>query len=344
MAGGPQRLGEHRVVEHGADRRGQRVDVAGLGEQGVDTVGGHVAVAVDAAGDDRRAGGHRLDQHDPEGLAVQRRGAEHRRPAEAGELLGVADPPEPGDPLVVAVLGAQARTVRSVAGDPQPRRRREGAERLEQHGQTLALLVAATEEDRRAGRRCRRGRRDAVDLDAVEEDVVLTGAQEPLDELQGVLGHHDLAFEPPGEPAQRTGQDPVAGVAPGGVERADDRRRVHQHRCHRRPRRARLVHVEHVEPLVVERPDRAQGSRGVRGERGDRAVGRRRQAVAERGDERFRGWPVARPEHASLVALAAQRPCQAEHLTLDATGNGEAVRAHQPDPHRPPGCRHAASP
>ena len=53
-------------------------------EQRVDAVGGHVAVAVDAAGDDRRAGRHRLDQHDAERLAVQRRRAEHRRPRAGG--------------------------------------------------------------------------------------------------------------------------------------------------------------------------------------------------------------------------------------------------------------------
>ena len=188
-------------------RRGQRLDVTRLGEQGVDAVGGDVAVAVDAAGDDRRAGRHRLDQHDTERLAVQGRGAEHRRPPQAGELLGVADPPEPRDALVVG-------RARRAAGGPS--------------GPSLAIhsrVVAGS--DRNASSSTARplrsswrpqkkivgltvgvggGRRDAVDLHAVEQDVVVPGAQEPLDELQGVLGHHHLAVDAPGEPAQRTGR------------------------------------------------------------------------------------------------------------------------------------------
>ena len=134
---------------------------------------------------------------------------------------------------------------------------------------------------------------------------------------------------------QRSGpaEDPVARRAPGGVERADDRRRVHQHARHRRPGRQRLVDVEDVELLVVERPDRAQRGRGVGRQRGDRAVGRRRQAVAERRDERLRRRPVARPEHPGLVALAAQLAGQAEHLGLHAAGHGQAVGPDQPDPH-----------
>ena len=44
----------------------------------------------------------------------------------------------------------------------------------------------------------------------------------------------------------------------------------------------------------------------VGGERGDRTVGRRRQAVAQRGDERRRRRAVARPEHAHLDARRPQ--------------------------------------
>ena len=59
---------------------GQRDGVAGLDEQRVDAVGGDVAVAVERAGDHRRARRHRLDQHDAERLAVQRRCAERPTP------------------------------------------------------------------------------------------------------------------------------------------------------------------------------------------------------------------------------------------------------------------------
>ena len=79
------------------------------------------------------------------------------------------------------------------------------------------------------------------------------------------------------------------------------------------------MHVDDVERLVVEGADRAQRRRRVGRERGDRAVGRRRQAVAERRHERLRRRSVARSEHARLVTLAAQLPGQSEHLRLDAT-------------------------
>ena len=80
------RLGQCAVAEHLAERGSQGADVAGFDEHRVDTVGGHVAVAVDAARHDGTPV-DRLDQHDAERLAVQRRRAEHRRPTQAGELL-----------------------------------------------------------------------------------------------------------------------------------------------------------------------------------------------------------------------------------------------------------------
>ena len=46
------------------------------------------------------------------------------------------------------------------------------------------------------------------------------------------------------------------------------------------------------------------------------------------------GGPSHGPEHAHLVAEAAQRAGQAEHLTLDAAGDGQRVGADQADAHR----------
>ena len=85
--------------------------------------------------------------------------------------------------------------------------------------------------------------------------------------------------------------------------------------------------VEHVELLVAQGADRAQRGRGVGRQRSDRPVRRRRQAVAERGDEWFRRWAVARAEHTRLVALAAQFAGETEDLRLDAARHAEAVRA-----------------
>ena len=127
-------------------------------------------------------------------------------------------------------------------------------------------------------------------------------------------------------------------LSPAAWNVATDRRRVHEQRGHRRPGRERLVEVEHVELLVAQGADRAQRRGRVGGERGDRAVGRGRQAVAERGDERRRRRAVARREHAHLDAHRPQRARQAQHLALHAAGDRQAVRAD----HRRPAAASAA--
>ena len=98
--------------------------------------------------------------------------------------------------------------------------------------------------------------------------------------------------------------------------------------------RERLVQVEDVELLVAHRPDDPELRRGVGRDRRDRAVGGGRDAVAERRDPAVGRRAVAGREDPRVVAAGAQRAGQAEHLALHAPGHGEAVRAHQPDPHR----------
>ena len=75
----------------GAARRASAADVAGRHEQRVHVGAGDVAVALDRGRDDRRARGHRLEQHDAERLAAQRRRAEHGRAAQTLVALGVGD-------------------------------------------------------------------------------------------------------------------------------------------------------------------------------------------------------------------------------------------------------------
>ena len=128
-------------------------------------------------------------------------------------------------------------------------------------------------------------------------------------------------------------EDPVAGRASGGVERGDEGGAAHDAGGHRRAGSHRLVDVEHVEPLVAQGADRAHRGRGVGGERRHRAVGRRRQAVAEWRDEGLGRRPVARTEHTRLVSGAPQLAGEPEHLRLHAAGHGQAVRRDEADPH-----------
>ena len=124
------------------------VGVAGRHQQRFDVVARHRAVPVDVGGDDRRAGRHCLEQHHPERLAVDRREAGDGRPAQPAGLLLLADSPEPVD--VRELAAAQLRGLRAVAHHPEHRVALEARERVEEHGEALALLVAADEQDRGA--------------------------------------------------------------------------------------------------------------------------------------------------------------------------------------------------
>ena len=153
------------------------------------TVGaGHVAVAGQVAGHDRRAGGHRLEQHDAERLAAERRRAEHVGAAQPGDLLVVADAPEPLDAGVAGVLGLEPAGVGAVAGDPaagssgaatpSPRAARRGP-----------CGARGGRRRRSSGRRASAGRPgEAVDLDAVEQQLVVA-AEVALGQVAGVVGH-----------------------------------------------------------------------------------------------------------------------------------------------------------
>ena len=180
-------------------------------------------------------------------------------------------------------------------------------ERLEQHVEALALLVAAAEEDRRVRRRRRHRGTDLVDLDAVEEDLVLaagiaawTSSRASFDTttLRSMRWRCRTARTSrrsgSSTPRRRRGtcrrpargaSGPTSCVGPGAsgswMWRTSNSSSL----------RARMVRI-------------AAEASGA--SRGDRAVGRRRQAVAERRHERLRRRPVARPQHPDLVALAAQ--------------------------------------
>ncbi len=323
--------GELLVGEHAAQRVGERRGIAGRHHQAVDTRPGDPQVAGELGGDDRRVGRHRLEQHDPERLAAQRRGAEHRGTLQAGDLLVVGDAPEPLDPAIAGELVLQSLGLGAVGGHPAARRRR-GARPAPASRTSRPLRSSWRPQKKIVGPSLFSGSAAAIglELDAVEHHRVVA-AQVAVGELLRVGGHHAAHLDAAGQPAHDAVQHPVRAAVAGGVERAHDRRRVEQHGGLRRPRGQRLVQVEDVEVLVAKGADGAQHGRRIRRDRSDRPVGGGRDAVAERRHVRRRRRAVAGGQHPRLVSHRPQHPCQPEHLRLHAARDGHAVRAHQPD-------------
>ena len=107
----PQRR-RRRATRRSAAR--SAAGVAGRHEHGLAVAAGDVAVAGEVGRDDRRPRRHRLEQHDAERLALDRREARDRRAAEAPRLLGLGDPPEPLD------AGDAARRASASVSGPSP--------------------------------------------------------------------------------------------------------------------------------------------------------------------------------------------------------------------------------
>ena len=78
LAGRPHLRAHDRVVEEPHDRLGDALRVARRDEQALPAPADDALVAVDVRRDDRRARGHRLEQHDPERLAPGGRRASRR--------------------------------------------------------------------------------------------------------------------------------------------------------------------------------------------------------------------------------------------------------------------------
>ena len=326
----PRRLGGAR--EHPVDCAGQLARVSRRHQQRVPARSCHIAVAGEVAGHHRGARGHRLQQHDAEGLSPQGRSAEHVGPLEPGDLLAVGDGAEPLDACIARRPGPQRGRVRTGARNPQPHRRRERCERVEQHAETLAGLVAANEKDRRTGGAHRLGDPVGSQLHAVVEQVVAS-AQNFASRVAGGGRDRHPQVEAVGEEAGGPGEDLVREEATGRVEGADERSGPYEQRCHGRPGRQGLVEVDDVEGLVPHGSDGPQLAGGVGSNGGYRAVGDRRQAVAERRHVGIRRRAVARAEHPRGVPAATQRPRQPEHLHLHTAGLGEAVGADDAYPH-----------
>jgi hypothetical protein len=227
-------------------------------------------VPVDVRGDDRRPGGHRLEQDDPERFATRRgRGEDIGGPEELG-LLGVCHPTEELHGLETARRHVAARLalLRSGPDDEEPilvAGPAQHAVRLQQVEQALARLVTTDEQDVRGAVLPARDRHrpgEARDVHAVGDDLVVA-REEAVDEMARGRADRDPAVDPgrmaPHDPAAEFIRRGKAGV---GVER----RHVHAVRLaqeeERQERDERLVQVEHVEALAGEQvPDLAEVAR-----------------------------------------------------------------------------------
>ncbi len=131
---------------------------------------------------------------------------------------------------------------------------RQVPQRLHEHGQALAGLVAAEEEDGPPLARPGLDLGEPLDFDAVAEHLVAT-PQVLAGQGGSRLGNRVATREPPRSPAQRTSRPTVGGTGPGGVERTHQRGVGDQQGGETGPRHQRLVEVDDVEALVVQRPD-----------------------------------------------------------------------------------------
>ena len=231
--------GERVVAEHVAERGGERVGVARLDEQ-------RRRRRRSPRCGSRRGRWRRPGCRPPSPRSARRRttrrAATARRtptaPRRRANFSASLIRPSHADAVVVGRAAARRRAVSGPSLAIHSRTSRASAgERLEQHGEALALLVAAAEEDRRVGRRRRRGARRSSSISTPLNRIVVLAAEVRLARARG----RPWRRRPCGRCARRPSardrpEHLVAGRAPGGVERADDRRRVHQQRRHRRTR------------------------------------------------------------------------------------------------------------
>jgi len=229
-AAGCAHLGpEPRVVQQPGDGRRQLLGLVRGDEQTLAATPDDALVAVDVRGHDRGAGGHRLEQHDPERFAAGRRRREDLRRAEELCLLGVRHAPEEFDRLETTGghISSRLAFLRPRADHQQPvlvPGPAQDAVRLEQVEQALARLVAADEQDVGCPvlPACQRdGAGEARDVDAVGDDLVVAG-EEAVDEMACRRADGDPAVQPSCVVLHDPAADLVRGREAGiGMERGD---------------------------------------------------------------------------------------------------------------------------
>ena len=347
LAAGGAHLGPQvRIGQQPADRERQLLGLMGRDEQAFAATPDDALVAVDVRGDDRGAGGHRLEQDDPERLPAGGRRGEHVRGPEELRLLRVRDATQELDLLEatrrdispgLAFLRPGPDDEQAVL-EPGPA---QDAVRLEQVEQALARLVATDEQHVRravlpAGQRDRPG--EARDVDPVGDDLVVA-REEPVDEMAGGGAHRDPAVEP----RRMAAHDPAAdlvrrGEAGIGVEGRD----VHAVRLaeqeQRQERDERFVEVQDVEPLAGQQlADLADVARRER-ERPDRAIGRHAEADPDAQDVALGGplRAVAGGDDPDVVAAQPQVLVEIADVLRDAARFRVDVRADEADLHGRP--------
>ena len=175
-AGGAQRvrrqaLAQLVVAEQARERRRQRADVARRDEQSRALVEHDLVVPGDLRGDDRRAGGHRLEQGDPGRLGAERRRAEDVRVAQERRHLRLRQAPVEAHPVlparrhqarVAALLEVAAADVDDDAGVLVA----EQAQGAQQHAEPLASLDAGAEDHAERSRSANVRRAEDLVVDA----------------------------------------------------------------------------------------------------------------------------------------------------------------------------------
>ena len=157
------------------------------------------------------------------------------------------------------------------------------AERLEQHPEPLALLVATDEQHRRRAVGVGHRGVDEVELDAVEEHLGRQPAAR-RDRVGGVLAHRGGDVDPAATAAGSPGRPATyAGPPPPRWNVADGRAAVLAEQVVGGDRRERLVDVD----------DAVAQGRGDRGERPRRASARASRARASRSRGPRRRRPTA---------------------------------------------------
>src|SRR5438477_6854098 len=203
-AGLAQALAEGGFADEALDRSGERIRVFRLDEEAGDVSLYDTLVAMDVARDHGEAGGHRLEQHDPEGLLSRRRGAEDIGGLVKPRLVDVVDPAReehvaeavrPDEPPHLAQLRTRAAEDETQLGEL----RLEPGVRAEQIHRALARLDAPDEEDVRLavlvfGERL--GVRVEGDVDAVRDDSIVA-REIGRDEVPRRARHGDPRVQPP---------------------------------------------------------------------------------------------------------------------------------------------------
>ena len=308
-------------------------------------------VAVDVRGDDRRPGGHRLEEHDAERLAPGgRRDVDVGRPEQL-RLLVVRDAAQELDAVEPAGRDVAPRlALLRPAADEQQAAVAAGLAQdpvgLEEVEDALARLEPPDEQDvgrpvLPAGHRDRAP--EAVDVDAVGDHLVVA-REVAVDEVAGRGRHRDPAVQPVGVAAHDAAAELVGGrPAAVGVERGDvDALRLAQDH-QRQERHERLVEVEDVEPLPLEHLADLRDVAGRDRHRPDRPVGRHREALAQPDDVALGGAleAVRRGQDPDVVAAQPEVLVEVADVLGDAARQRVDVRRDEPDLHRPPspsGC------